>query len=495
MGGVATFYLNAIASALFSISANNVLQFGSKEADYHEPGRTWSMCGRENLPLNNSYCDEFDVKMNLALAQLSWAIDAMKNNLEGQNWMSTSLNGTPNWETIRPRKMVGGFNPPDPDEVQKEIDDLKEEIVDLQTKLAQIDVNGDIDKVESQMAVVQEEIAQLTTKMDSLMQEAQDTFKDQIETLVTSLSAISTAAYTLKITVANLEKDLEDYKIINIMHEIVRGPDSGTAYLFEKGSFKGSMTTVLSSLVSLSYVEVLNDNEFILKIFKFLSLLEDKYKLDGCKHLYYIIVLSNHFYNKPQPFLVAHMLTSLLQSDDPNVANGASNFLNSVVSPIVKFIASDKNANNEPLCHAQYINNVIAPCTVVAAGDGFAFDDSHVIGNSAFQFGSNYDDGLMIGDDCAVATGFMEVPHAVMKESAHFCFSLQPGARLNRRVIYDADFDPSDFVRSRWKYADQSPCLGCRSAKCYLILYPQALANDEMTYWSLFGGGVACESV
>lgn len=106
---------------------------------------------------------------------------------------------------------------------------------------------------------------------------AQDTFKDQIETLVTSLSAISTAAYTLKITVANLEKDLEDYKIINIMHEIVRGPDSGTAYLFEKGSFKGSMTTVLSSLVSLSYVEVLNDNEFILKIFKFLSLLEDKY--------------------------------------------------------------------------------------------------------------------------------------------------------------------------------------------------------------------------
>lgn len=93
--------------------------------------------------------------------------------------------------------------------------------------------------------------------------------------LLSSIQTITASAYKLKMTVANLEKDLEDYKITNIMHEIVRGPDSGTAYLFEQGSFKAKRSTVMSSIISLAYVEVLKDNTFILKIMKFLGLLEE----------------------------------------------------------------------------------------------------------------------------------------------------------------------------------------------------------------------------
>ncbi|OXA42292.1 Myosin-4 [Folsomia candida] len=384
---------------------------------------------------------------------------------------------------LLPRSLVGGFNPPNPDSVQKEINALKKEIDDLEKKIAQIDPTGDVDKVEAEMALVQDEISQLTTKMDNLIQAAEGTFKTEIKMLLSSIQTITASAYKLKMTVANLEKDLEDYKITNIMHEIVRGPDSGTAYLFEQGSFKAKRSTVMSSIISLAYVEVLKDNTFILKIMKFLGLLEEIHKFDGCRNLYHSIVLNNHLYNKPQPFLVADMLSYILLMDDGEAANKASEFLNNVVSPILGAIASIENVDYNPMCYVLVDSSNDIPCTVVAQDVGYAFlDPDKDNGNFPFEFDSNYDDPYSIGDECAVAAGYSATHDPQSK--AHFCFKLLPGGRLDRRYILDSDYVPP----ADWNNADS----GFGVVKCSLITKPQTLTQNG--YWFIYGEVMFCTS-
>lgn len=106
---------------------------------------------------------------------------------------------------------------------------------------------------------------------------ASDRFTDAVKQLQDSLASLTASTQSLKMEVANLEQDLESTEIVNIMGDIVDGATSGTAYKYEHGSFKGTLTTVLSTIISLAYDEVLDDNTFFLNIMKFLSFLKDKY--------------------------------------------------------------------------------------------------------------------------------------------------------------------------------------------------------------------------
>lgn len=71
------------------------------------------------------------------------------------------------------RGRLGGFDPPPSDQVQQEIDDLKQNIIDLQNQLAQINKSGQIDDVDGKIATLQDAIAQLTVKMDTLVKDGE----------------------------------------------------------------------------------------------------------------------------------------------------------------------------------------------------------------------------------------------------------------------------------------------------------------------------------
>ncbi|OXA39673.1 hypothetical protein Fcan01_25480 [Folsomia candida] len=182
--------------------------------------------------------------MNHGLSKLSENIDQMQGRI-GELEREVDL--------ARSLKRIGGFNPPDPAEVQKEIDQLKQEIIDLQTKL------NDIDK-------------------------SQDQFKAQIQTLTDALNNVVASIASINLEIAQIEQDLEEYKIVNIVADIVNWPDEGTAYRYEMGSFKADKATVMSTIISLAYVDVVDKGDaYFVKILRFLSLLQDVNKLVGAQ--------------------------------------------------------------------------------------------------------------------------------------------------------------------------------------------------------------------
>lgn len=81
---------------------------------------------------------------------------------------------------------------------------------------------------------------------------------------------------SINLEIAQIEQDLEEYKIVNIVADIVNWPDEGTAYRYEMGSFKADKATVMSTIISLAYVDVVDKGDaYFVKILRFLSLLQD----------------------------------------------------------------------------------------------------------------------------------------------------------------------------------------------------------------------------
>lgn len=128
---------------------------------FSSTAETWLVC-RNSFQFNATYCDNFDHKMNHGLSKLSENIDQMQGRI-GELEREVDL--------ARSLKRIGGFNPPDPAEVQKEIDQLKQEIIDLQTKLNDIDKSADIATLDAQMAAIKQSISDLTQRLDTLWKE------------------------------------------------------------------------------------------------------------------------------------------------------------------------------------------------------------------------------------------------------------------------------------------------------------------------------------
>ncbi|XP_021961483.1 uncharacterized protein LOC110857183 [Folsomia candida] len=414
--GILSFYMNALMAGLLSIKQQPgpVIQQIGLQTD-----AGWQICRSSFLNVGN-YCDQFDNRMDLALSRVHDAINTAKHDLVRIGWIRGGR--------------LGGFDPPPSDQVQQEIDDLKQNIIDLQNQLAQINKSGQIDDVDGKIATLQDAIAQLTVKMDTLVKDASDRFTDAVKQLQDSLASLTASTQSLKMEVANLEQDLESTEIVNIMGDIVDGATSGTAYKYEHGSFKGTLTTVLSTIISLAYDEVLDDNTFFLNIMKFLSFLKDKYKLPGCQFLYVTVIANGHLYNRGNAFMVARMIAQLAQSDDPSVASGADTFLKVVVHPIITSVVRYPDTGTSEVCGPT--------CQLVRNGDKLQFDKN--FNDFTYQFDTDYAKAYILPDHCAISEGVIHSGASGVKIPVLFCLTLNSGSRLY--IKFESYSDPTDKI-------------------------------------------------
>ncbi|XP_035716810.1 uncharacterized protein LOC110861088 isoform X2 [Folsomia candida] len=457
--GVGKFFLNAILSALLSSFGNN-LNHDLSTAE------TWLVC-RNSFQFNATYCDNFDHKMNHGLSKLSENIDQMQGRI-GELEREVDL--------ARSLKRIGGFNPPDPAEVQKEIDQLKQEIIDLQTKLNDIDKSADIATLDAQMAAIKQSISDLTQRLDTLWKEGQDQFKAQIQTLTDALNNVVASIASINLEIAQIEQDLEEYKIVNIVADIVNWPDEGTAYRYEMGSFKADKATVMSTIISLAYVDVVDKGDaYFVKILRFLSLLQDVNKLVGAQALYFTILTNNHYYDKPHPILCVNMLSQLLQSDQSDVVAAASKFLKTFVPPILYGLVVERAPNNGQEC--------IESCQIVQQGgqDGqYEFSPPEHSFDLDYDFGNNeFNETAVLPKRCAPASGGLKYVGSTKANLLRGCFGIQRGSKLAFEwlmVQFHNDWD-----------TEQLP-----SNDCYTIQSPQVLEDGDN--WSLFGKTVLCRT-
>ncbi|OXA49490.1 hypothetical protein Fcan01_15696 [Folsomia candida] len=182
------------------------------------------------------------------------------------------------------------------------------------------------------MALMQEEIAALNTALDNAAKQATDDLQPEIDQLIASLDTVSANLFSLKLAVADVESALEESQIVDIVSDILSGPDAGTVFHYEHGVFKrGNASTVISNIVTLGYPEIL------------------KNKLWGYQTLYYAVVANGQLYKAPHQFILAHKI-SMLHRTTPSgdVAAQAKSFLDNVVHPVISRVVFQ--TTQPPLC-------------------------------------------------------------------------------------------------------------------------------------------------
>ncbi|OXA49212.1 Myosin-3 [Folsomia candida] len=327
-------------------------------------------------------------------------------------------------------RSLSGFNPPNPnDAVQKQINELKKDIDELEAKIAGMDPTSDLDKLRAAVAVMQTKMAALNTALDNAAKQATDTLQPEIDQLTSSLDAVAVKLFSLKLAIAEVESALEESQIVDIVSGIISGPDAGTVFHYEHGVFKrGNASTVMSTIVTLGYPEILKDTKYFLNFLSFFSQLsDDQHKFWGYKALYYAVLANGQLYNAAQPFILGHKIAKIYDTSPTiNVTLEAGHFLSAVVHPVISSVVSQRPPPRRVQwgLHLKQLGCVDGALEPIEAAQGLKF---------SFPYDFEGMDMRSIKMGCAFATA----PNTLLND---ICFLLLRGNTLKTKI--DEPFEP-----------------------------------------------------
>ncbi|OXA49491.1 uncharacterized protein LOC110854800 [Folsomia candida] len=397
--------------------------------------------------------------MNRAMARIYEGLGAMKLS------------------TIRLHELnsVSDFNPPDPnDDVQKQIDELKQDIIDLEAEISGMDPTSDLDQLRAAMALMQEEIAALNTALDNAAKQATDELQPEIDQLIASLDTVAANVFSLKLAVADVESALEQSQIVNIVAQILSGPDAGTVFLYEHGVFKrGNASTVMSTIVTLGYPEILKNVNYFINFLSFFSQMDvEQHKLWGYQALYYTVVANGQLYKAPHPFILAHKITKLIGTTPiGDVVIQAKSFLTDVVHPVISRVVFQ--STQPPMCVSGLaISQLDCANGVLNSTMGFSF---------AYNF-----EGV---DSRSVQVGWALAPFVDMIGAAYasMAYLLRRGNTLISKMGLGSE------PMIDWN--DPNAILQFFTSKCEVHdNCEQSLPTDKNVNYLVFGGNLVCQS-
>ncbi|XP_021952821.1 uncharacterized protein LOC110849693 isoform X2 [Folsomia candida] len=340
----------------------------------------------------------------------------------------------------------------------------------MEGQIASLHPASNLDELRAVISLVQKKLAQLYTTLDNVAKNATDELQPEIDGLIASVSTVCVSLFSLKLTIADIESRLKEVQIVDIVAKIISGP----VPRYENDVFKkGNAPTVISTIVTLSYCEILKDVNHIFNLLDFLSLLENDIKLWGYQELYHAVLANGQLYNTAQPFIVANKIVGLAKNSNFIIAKAAMSFLSEIVHPIITPVVMQETA-------LQFSYQVNVTEINHENGTVATLQDVTFIRKTSIRI-LNYghiDDHLSIRFGCVIFVN----DYTNMKVA----YTLRHGNVLITRIVNEAgvDWDNQGDVLM-WIEATCSFCSDC------LKSMP---TNGNTDMWQIFANKIACAS-